>query len=156
MTPVNRFGLRTRRLAWMIVPVLLMALNGSAFAEDGTEKIVLQGAEELEASVPTVFNGDLRNLPREPAWKPGDPIKEIPRRTHRPPRITPPAAEPQIDPLLAVQGRRGPLRALAPPILNFAGQGFTGVNPPGHRRRHRSQSLHPEHQQRRWRGVHGL
>lgn len=117
------------RFTWMLVPALLTAFSVSAFGDPIPEKIVLEGAEELEASVPTVFNGDLRDLPREREWKPGDPIKEIPRRHHRPPRITPPPAAPQVDPLLAQQDRV-PLRALAPPILNFAGQGFTGVNPP--------------------------
>jgi len=126
-SPLNRFGSRLHRLGWLLVPALLTAINGPAFGDSG-EKIVLEGAEAIEASAPAVFNGDLRNLPRVPEWKPGDPIKEIPRRTHRPPQIVPPPAEPRIDPLLAVQGRV-PLRALAPPILNFAGQGFTGVNP---------------------------
>ena len=127
--PVNRFGSRLHRLAWILVPALVTVFNGSAFGDPPPEKIVLEGAEALEAAAPTVFDGDLRKLPRVPQWMPGDPIKEIPRRHHRPPRITPPEPEPQIDPLLAVQGRV-PLRALAPPILNFAGQGFTGVNPP--------------------------
>ncbi len=126
--PVRRFGSRLRGLAWMLVPTLLAGFGVPAFGAP-EEKIVMEGAESLGASAATVFNGDLRSLPRVPEWQPGDPIKEIPRRTHKPPLLVPPTPEPQIDPLLAAQDRV-PLQALAPPILNFAGQGFTGVNPP--------------------------
>jgi hypothetical protein len=59
----------------------------------------------------------------------GDPIKEIPRRDLRPPSILAREPEPRIDPLLEAQAR-APIRALDPPILNFAGQGYTGVSPP--------------------------
>ncbi len=117
----------TRALTSMLVAALLTVGGGAAFA---AEKITLRGAEPLDPAYPTAFNGDLRDLPRLPAWKPGDPIKEIPRRHHHDAEITPPPAEPQIDPLLAVQARARSNRALGPPILNFAGQGFTGVNPP--------------------------
>jgi hypothetical protein len=93
--------------------------------------ITLRGAEALEPSTPTVFKGDLRDLPRVSDWAPGDGIKEVPRRHHRLPRIDPPAPKPQIDPLLGVQARAPQgIRSLEPPMLNFAGQGFTGVNPP--------------------------
>lgn len=117
------------RFTWMLVPALLTVFNGLAFGDPQPEKIVLEGAEVLESSVPTVFSGDLRDIPREPEWQPGEPIKEIPRRTTRLPLLVPPAPKPQIDPLLAAQDRVQ-LTALNPPILNFAGQGFTGVNPP--------------------------
>jgi len=117
--------------------VALTGLDGSAFAQpflenpENPEIIELHGAVPLEPSTPTVFDGDLRDLPREKDWEPGDGIKEIPRRHHRPPRLVPPPALPQIDPLLEVQARAPQgLRSLTPPLLNFAGQGFTGVNPP--------------------------
>ena len=115
--------------AWLLAPVLAGLTGVAAFGDPAPQKIVLRGAETIEAAMPTAFNGDLRDLPPVEEWKPGDPIKEIPRRHHRPARIVPPPAAPQIDPLLEVQAR-APQRVLDPPILNFAGQGFTGVNPP--------------------------
>lgn len=87
--------------------------------------------------VPTRIDVDLRDLPRAPEWKPGDPIKEVPRRhTHLRPHLTPfqpahPVSGP--DPLLALQeqlvrGTTDP--GFGTPILNLDAQLFTGVNPP--------------------------
>ena len=120
-----------RSMTWGSAFLLTAVLCGSAFADPAPERIELKGAEQLGPSTPTVFNGDLRDLPRAPEWQPGDGIKEIPRREHHPPRIVPPPLEPQIDPLLAVQEQASRnVRSVTPPILNFAGGGFTGVNPP--------------------------
>jgi Immune inhibitor A-like, MAM domain len=98
--------------------------------------IVYQGAEVSEVVVPFVFDGDVRDLPLAPEWRPGDPIKEIPRRHHflpgqEPPSIPPPA--PHRDPLLDRQASVAAAPAgdgFMTPILDFDGQGFTGVNPP--------------------------
>ena len=64
----------------------------------------------------------------------GRPIKEIPRRHTHPAAPPGPATEPsapQDDPLLDLAGvGRRSRWTLPSPILNFAGQGFTGVNPP--------------------------
>jgi hypothetical protein len=124
------FCSRLRLPAWMLVPALLATFAGSAAGDSGPQKITLRGAEPLAPSIPTVFDGDLRRLPRRREWRPGDPIKEIPRRHHHPPRITPPGSKPQIDPLLAAQARAPQTRSPQPPILNFAGQGFAGAFPP--------------------------
>ena len=41
-----------------------------------------RGAEVVgEAVTPSFVDVDLRDLPRAPDWQPGDPIKEIPRRS---------------------------------------------------------------------------
>jgi hypothetical protein len=117
-----------------LVPlVLLLALSGGSVLaqEPRPERVTLRGAVPLPPAVPTVFERDLRDLPRASRWRPGDPIKEIPRRHHRPPRITPPERRPRLDPLLEVQARasRG-VRTLGPPLLSFAGIGYTGANPP--------------------------
>ncbi|HBL28269.1 MAG TPA: hypothetical protein DD490_15650, partial [Acidobacteria bacterium] len=124
-----------RSITRFVVPGLALVLaatcGGAASADPQPEIIELRGAESLGTSIPTVFSGDLRDLPRAQEWQPGDSIKEIPRRHNRPPRVVPPPAKPELDPLLAVQaGAPRSSRALTPPILNFAGQGFTGVNPP--------------------------
>jgi len=83
---------------------------------------------------PTHFTGDLRYLPKAPAWQPGDPIKEIPRRhTVQPdPGHTPEARGYGMDPLAELQSRspvREP-RAFSTTPLNFEGLGYSGVQPP--------------------------
>lgn len=88
MTSIHPSRSRPLLLAWILVPALLTALAGSAFAE------------RLESSTPKVFNGDLRNLPRALG--------------------KPPAAPPD----------RGSAKSLQGPILNFAGQGYTGTSLP--------------------------
>ena len=83
---------------------------------------------------PFVFDGDVRDLPQAPAWKPGDPIKEIPRRYYpRPGSYVEPDYEPGIDPLVGIQQSAPVYRgsgSFTTPTRNFAGQGFTGVSPP--------------------------
>src|ERR1044072_5887168 len=132
VTPGPQSSARPSRrlpLARVLLAPLALGAAGPAFADDAPERITLRGAQVVGVSAATVFEGDLRDLPLEPQWKPGDPIKEIPRRTHHAPRIVPEPAEPQVDPLLEVQAR-APQRGTDPPLLNFPGQGFTGVNPP--------------------------
>ena len=97
------------------------------------------GPETSDPVVPSVFNGDLRDLPTAPPWRPGDPVHEVPRRHNPHPEklhldaipLAPRSA--RIDPLLALQAgaRAGePQPAFATPILNFAGQTFGGATPP--------------------------
>ena len=97
---------------------------------------VIRGAESLGPVVPHVFEGDLRRLPLAPVWQPGDPVKEIPRRHNGPigpePMVfgTP---RPTEDPLVERQAEFGFERvpeAFDTPIINIAGQGYTGLNPP--------------------------
>lgn len=98
---------------------------------------VQRGAVAFEAVTPTVFNGDLRDLPAPHPWHPGDPIREIPRQ-RRPSRgLASLPAWPQdafrIDPLVALQQDaqgRGSDGGFSTLLLNQDGQGFTGVNPP--------------------------
>jgi hypothetical protein len=129
--------------ALAIVLVLFAVFTASAFAQDElilSSKInVIKGAEVSEPSIPTVFNGDLRDLPKAPDWRPGDPVKEIPKRTY--PRKPAGAGErtpitvfsTEQDPLLDLQAdvfAREEDRVFGTPDLNFAGQGYTNVTPP--------------------------
>ena len=91
--------------------------------------------DQVEIVSPFIFVGDLRDLPRSPVWKPGDPIKEIPRRHFADREPPDPPANPtglDRDPLLALQEAVavGTRAAFSMPDLNFDGQGYTGVNPP--------------------------
>jgi hypothetical protein len=128
LRPIGRAA--GRSVAPSISLILILATNAKPLSADPQPaRVVLQGGEVLGPIVPGVFDGDLRDLEKAPRPRPGDPIKEVPRRI-RPPRETPEGHEPQIDPLLGIQQARGGDRNVEPPILNFAGQGFSNVNPP--------------------------
>jgi len=116
-----------------VAAAVVILLVGSATVVDAKEPLTMRGAQVLGGPVtPTIVNIDIRDLPRAAAWQPGDPIKEIPRRFF-PPKdelMTPYEANP--DPLVDLQ-RAVALRsteAFTTPIVNQAGQGYTGVNPP--------------------------
>ena len=112
--------------------VIIIAL-GAVVTVDAKEPLNMRGAQVLGGPVtPAIVNIDIRDLPAAPTWQPGDPIKEIPRRFF-PPKdelMTPYQASP--DPLVDLQ-RAVALRsteAFTTPIVNQAGQAYTGVNPP--------------------------
>ena len=121
---MTRLGIATAVVALLVVSAMPAAAN---------EPLHMRGAQVLGGPVtPTIVNIDIRDLPAAPAWQPGDPIKEIPRRFF-PPKdeiMTPYEANP--DPLADLQ-RATAMRstdAFTTPIVNQAGQGYTGVNPP--------------------------
>ena len=126
-----------RILAVVAMLFVLSGLAPTAAAQGQGDPPVIRGAEVLETVVPFVVEVDLRNLQRIPGWKPGDPIKEIPRRFYpRGNEGSPqqPANPTGItrDPLLDAQADapQGVDRAFNAPDFNFDGQGYTGVNPP--------------------------
>jgi hypothetical protein len=84
---------------------------------------------------PFVFEGDLRELPAPPDWRPGDPVKEIPRRFYPPPGQAGQYSShvgPFTDPLQEAQqiAPRETSSTFTTPSRNFPGLGYTGVNPP--------------------------
>jgi len=118
--------------------VLIGALGALAPSPRASEPSALpevqQGAEVGPPVTPFSFDGDVRTLPPPPAWKAGDPVKFIPKRDYPVPDAG--VAQPQPfaeDPLLEAQREAAPLRhptGFATPILNIAGQGYTGAAPP--------------------------
>jgi hypothetical protein len=114
-----------------------LVLSNPAAAAPKEEVATVAGVDAALPLAPVKSEHGLADLPLVPDWEPGDPIKEIPRRaTRRPSAVAPPA--PALDPLLARQEQADAERgagaaepdAFGTPILNFAGGGFSGVNPP--------------------------
>ena len=116
-----------------VAPVILAMILGLGLSADAQDELHMRGAQALGGPVtPTIVNIDLRDLPNAPAWQPGDPIKEIPRRFFPPKDGVPATYQANPDPLADLQ-RNTTLRsgeAFTTPILNQAGLGYTGVNPP--------------------------
>lgn len=87
-----------------------------------------------EIVVPTEWVGDLRDLPGEPAWRAGDAMVEIPRRSLGAAGAPAPLAGAEgVDRLLARQAAvQGPLGVdgFGTLLLDFAGQGYAGATPP--------------------------
>ena len=89
-------------------------------------------------SQPEKFFLDARTRPIVPAWKPGDPIREIPRLFNGDPKVRQMQAHPvnpvpQGDILSELQrafGAGTDSRAFTTPLVNRDGQGFSGVFPP--------------------------
>ena len=103
---------------------------------DGQATAILRGAEQSAPVTPVVVDVDLRDLPLHKAWKPGDPVREVPRRQY--PRARPDAAPWTVppgtpDPLLERQAAAegaATAKAFGTPGLNFEGISYTGVVPP--------------------------
>jgi len=108
-----------------------LALAASlALAEDSAPDVQL-GAEVVgEELIPDLGEVAARDLPVVRPWKPGDPIKDIPRRRHPRDGSFVPEEPTGEDPLLEVQAAFAEAPASVDPLLNFNGQGYTGVNPP--------------------------
>jgi hypothetical protein len=107
-----------------VVAALVTTVAATAAAQD---------VEVIGPVLPRLVDVDLRRLPRAPAWRPGDPIREIPRRHYlREAPVAPAPRRAGPDPLLALQEATAPRApdALGHPTLNISGQGFTGSVPP--------------------------
>ena len=89
---------------------------------------------EVSDPVTPTITARVRDLPMAIPWHPGDPVQELLRITRAPAEF--PAQNPatgRLDPLLTIQANIPQTRAPAgfeTPLLNFAGQEYSGVNPP--------------------------
>ena len=127
----------SRRLIVALTASLLLASLASSRQVEAQQ--VLRNPTVIGPVVPTTFDGDLRNLPRAAQWRVGDPVREVNPRREYPRGQPPPPVNPQpsqvapLDPLFAFQASiasAAPDQAFSAQTLNFAGQGFTGVQPP--------------------------
>jgi hypothetical protein len=129
--------LRRKTLGTTLLGVMI-GLSGLAGANDKPsgpppDPLSAISVEAIGGPVtPVVRNINLKNLPKAQLWKPGDPIKEIPRRVYpsEPParNATGMSHDPLADRQKAAQIKAN--RAFTTPTINQDGQGFTGVNPP--------------------------
>ena len=76
-----------RGLLVILLACFALTLPTQALAQ--RDPVVLQGAESSEPVVPFVFEGSVFDLPPVEEWRPGDPIREIPRRFHPMPKGAP-------------------------------------------------------------------
>ncbi len=95
----------------------------------------VSGPDQIGPFQPVFFDGDLRDLPIEPAWQPGDPIRDIPDKRGRNIEVRLPVNAPASneDPLRDKQKRHDeeatPTPRLSAPLHNFNGINFQGANP---------------------------
>lgn len=108
-----------------------LAFGAALAAAEEVAPAVHRGATVVgEELVPDLGEVAARDLPVVRAWKPGDPIKDIPRRRYPRDGAFVPEEPAGSDPLLEIQAAYTEAPASVDPLLNFAGQGYTGVNPP--------------------------
>ena len=111
---------------------LLLLATGAAFA---TPSYAQSTAYLSEAVTPSIFDGDLRDLPKIRPWPSAEPLSEAPPRRHiHVPQPSPIPGLGKLDPLLSIQEQasinRSVARAFTTLDLNFDGLGNSGVVPP--------------------------
>jgi hypothetical protein len=126
----------------LILAVCASVVGLSAAATEGPVELqVLHAAEVSSPVTPTSWDGDIRRLPTVADWKPGDPVRIIPRRDGGEPsgEIDPEDVGPDFtparegEPLLGLHEEWQDSNAPASftiPIVNKPGQGYTGTIPP--------------------------
>ncbi len=127
----STFCLFRKAAAFFFVSICLMAFAFHAWPSAAPKKV--RGAERWGPYEPYVIDIDLRDVPPPVQWRPGDAIKEIPRKKVHPTGEEVPPPKSRLDPLLAISES---VRAsdgqpsFGAPRIDIQGQGFSGVNPP--------------------------
>lgn len=139
------YGLKSKNPKIQVaVAALLFALTVSipklADAQEPTKKPIPNNrTSEGQPVKPRVMDKDVREMPTVERWKPGDPVREVPRINPRSSKdgesleIVPHRVEPSLDPLLERQERaprEDVTRSISPPDVNVEGISFTGAFPP--------------------------
>jgi hypothetical protein len=117
---------------------LTIAATGGPLAQADGADVQQNTPIEIEESAPVTpqrFDGDVRDLPQPQAWKPGDSIKEVPRRYYPKPGMVEQRDPETSDSLVpkqqqASQDQEQGTGTFTTPSRSFNGIGFTGVNPP--------------------------
>ncbi len=125
-------------LALMLALALAVSTVPAFGADESPAEVqVIRSTDATEEVVPYLSGTDARNLPAAESWRPGDSIKEIPRRNNRQGTGGDDLSsfEPELptrDPLVEQQEEADLIdaRVFTSPTVNINGQGFTGVNPP--------------------------
>lgn len=113
--------------------VAVLSLSAGSIAQT-----TQRGAEHVGETVyPATVTVNLKNAPKPNNWKPGDAVKEIPLRFHRPKNWQRPEAAERgygFDPLATKQLNVQPATEMGgamfdSTVVNVDGLGFTGVNP---------------------------
>ena len=125
-------------LAALATPAV--AVDSSSLVTGAADVPIDRGADFVSPpSIPESFYLDARTRPIIAAWKPGDPIREIPRLFHggeelqrNPPTPVNPVTD-NMDVLVELQravGAGRSIRGFTTPLVNKDGASFTGVYPP--------------------------
>jgi hypothetical protein len=111
----------------LLAPTIAWAADEAEAAEGSGGRVMLRGAETIGGPVTGVpIDVDLRTLPTLSPWRPGDPLREIPRRDDG--SGNPVDAPPRLDPLVE---RQRDFRGVGPAITevhNFLAN-FSSANP---------------------------
>ncbi len=121
-----------------LTAICLLAAGVAAAGDPPSAASVMTGPASVSAPVtPSSFDGDIRDLPPPRAWKPGDPIREIPRRFYpdaaQELAHAPPWHKAVPDPLIARQAavaKSDAVTAFGTPIINIAGNPNGPFSPP--------------------------
>ena len=137
----THFRVRVRQVAALAAAALAIAglvAPGTAAAQlgGGLTPPASTGATTLGPFPPSVFTGDLRDLPVVAGWQPGDSIKNVPDKKGWPIELRVPA-NPTLwteDALREKQRRHDrddppPVATLSAPLHDFDAIDFQGVNP---------------------------
>lgn len=125
-------GLRISLWAAVFAAVILFAfVQPGAAQSENQKKTVLKGPELGSPVTPYRIDIDVSTLPAPRQWQPGDPIKEVPRRSKGDERFSIEPRPVGMDPVAQLEeSKPTAIDAFTVPSRNFAGGGFTGVNPP--------------------------